>query len=247
MNHAHNPTTSAEAPIRIGHRYRPISSPIASRPARASLLGGPSWSAHGSGVEAAEPAIARPPAREHGVARGHTGEGGEPACGGVRGEERGRAPSPGAPAPIASPEPPVALERLGEAQTARDHLLDELAALTAEEERRANPLRGERHALAGRVAHREEPADGGAQEAIGEVRAVIRRGFCADVGEKPIEGGLELGRAGVRPEPDQARTAHRKHPAEAAAYQSLVEPEGEALVGEPRTGLEPERIAATGR
>src|SRR4030095_4895280 len=115
MNHAHNPTTSAEAPIRIGHRYRPISSPIASRPARASLLGGASWSAHGSGGEAAQTATARAPARERGGGGGRArpsgGRGAHRGWGGGGGKARGE-PQHAIRTPIAFHEPPVALERL---------------------------------------------------------------------------------------------------------------------------------------
>src|SRR4030095_10110863 len=118
----------------------------------------------------------------------------------------------------------IAIQRLAQAQSPRDDLLDELAALPAEIERRANALRGEGHALPGGIAHREESAHCGAQEPIGEVRAVIRGGLGADLGEESIQGRLELGGAGVRPEPDEARAAHPGNPAEPPAHAAAVSP-----------------------
>src|SRR5207247_6599807 len=143
-------------------------------------------------IEATEPTVARPPAGQDGLAPGQSREGYEAAGGRVLGDPLSRAQDAVGGA-VSFHEGAVALEPLQQTEPAVEDLLDDSAALHPEVQRGANALRGERQALPGGVAHREEPARDRAKEPVRKVRAVVGGGHRAAITQEALEGGLELG------------------------------------------------------
>src|SRR4029077_15011859 len=103
-----------------------------------------------------------------GPRRGDLGDHREPASRSVGGH-RLREPEHAVRTAVAGDQPAVALETRLERERAVEALLQEAAALAAEVERGPDALRGQRQALARRVADREDLVDGGAGQPGGEV------------------------------------------------------------------------------
>src|SRR5215813_1113509 len=198
-------------------------------------------------IEAAEPAVAWPPARQDGTASRQPRQRHEPSGRRALADPlRHAEDAVGVAIPLY--ENPVALEALGDTEPPLEDLPDDASAFDAEVERGTDALGGEGQALSRRVAYREEAPHGGTEEAIREVGAVVRRADRAAVAQEALEGGLELGESHVGTEADQAALAHGKYPAEPARNQPAVEPKGKPVVGEIRLRLEAEgKVSFSGR
>src|SRR2546427_5512056 len=190
-----------------------------------------------AGIEAPEPAIARPPAGQHGLSRRCLRQRDEPPCGCVLGHPLRDAQDSIGDA-IAIDDGAIPVETFLETEPPVEDLLHDAPALDAEVEGGPYPLGRERQALPRGIAHGEEPAHGGAEEPVREIGAVIRGAHGAAVAQEALEGGLELGQADVGPEADQAALTHGKDPAEAARDQPAIEPEIQAFLGDVRVRLE---------
>src|SRR5712691_9448266 len=167
----------------------------------------------GIGIEAPEPAIARPPAGQHGLPRRGLRQRHEPSRGRVGGHPL-RDPQNSIGNAIAIDDGAIPVEALLDPQPTVQDLLDDAPALDPEVEGRPYPLGREGQALPRGIAHREEPAHGGTEEPVGKIGAVIRGAYGAAVAQETLEGGLELRQADIGPEPDQAALAHGEDPAE---------------------------------
>src|SRR5438034_5862344 len=117
------------------------------------------------GIEAPEPAVAGPPAREHRMATGELCERGEPVGRHVLGGPL-RQPQDAVGATVAVHQSAVPVEPLGDAEPAVEYLLNDAPALDTEIERGADHLGRERQALARGVAPREDTPDGWTEETV---------------------------------------------------------------------------------
>src|SRR5262249_26758992 len=227
------PHTAIVATVPSAHRARVVRADPPSLPAI-------SREDRGIRIEAAEPAVARPPARQDGPPPRQARQRDEPRRGRALADPLRHAQDTiGMAVPVH--EGSIAGEPLGETEPSLEDLPDDPSAFHAEVERGANTFGSERQTLAGGIAHCEEASHRGAKEAIREIGAVIRRGHRAPIAQAALEGGLELGEPYVGAETDQAALAHGENPAEPARHQTAIEPEGESLVRKIGLGLEAER------